>query len=97
MKNFTGGFMNKTNFAVSFFAALLILIGFSTSTAQCYDIPVVYDSIGTLLGDTICVSAEFTDHYDSMLVHFYYDWTYEEPMPPHTKAKITGIIPDSVA
>ncbi len=88
--------MNKANFAVSFVTAILILISFHTSTAQCYDIPVVYGSISTLLGDTICVSAEFTEHYDSMLVHFYYDWTREEPMPPHTKAKITGIIPGSV-
>jgi len=77
---------------------VILILGTCCSVwAQCYDIPVVYDSIGTLLDDTICISAEFTDPYDSMLVHFYYDWTYEEPMPPHSKAKITGIIPGTEA
>ncbi|RKZ32712.1 hypothetical protein DRQ33_05415 [bacterium] len=80
-----------------FVTIALTLFSFSSADAQCYEIPEVYANLSTLLGDTICVSGDFTSPYDSMLVHFYYTWTREEPMPEHSKAKLTGVIPSGNA
>lgn len=65
--------------------------------AQCIDIPTLYQNLPTLLGDTICIKGDFTTAHDSMLVTLYQLWLREEPMPPHTKAKLLGVIPTGEA
>jgi hypothetical protein len=60
-----------------------------------YSIPEIYADLADLLGDTLNVIGWYTNPVDSMLVDFYWDWLCEEPIPPHTKAKVLGELPDS--
>ncbi|RKZ28805.1 hypothetical protein DRQ26_00340 [bacterium] len=81
--------------------SLIIILSFlyadPSSFSMCYTIPEIYENLSTLVGDTICVTGDYTTSYDSMLVNFYYDWLKEEPMPPHTKAKLIGLVPSGDA